>query len=104
MNTIAPVLADIASRLDRLLEWFRQRRCRHEFAIEDLHKTGIPELEKPTSKDYGDWLRYYAEIDKHDSYTKRVYWPCAKCEKMFYAHCGLDISPRHGPMIRRGDV
>lgn len=23
--------------------------------------------------------------------NKRIKWPCAKCGKIFYAHCGVDI-------------
>lgn len=51
----------------------------HRFALEDLHKTG----------------------DGEDSDT-RVEWACTDCGKVFSAHCGLDIAPRHGFMFRRG--
>ena len=56
----------------------KQGLCKHRFALEDLHKTG----------------------DGEDSPT-RVEWACDKCGKVFKAHCGLDISPRHGQMFHR---
>ena len=62
--------------LDRFVIRLTQRFCSHEFAIEDLKKT-------------------------NDEIEPRVKWPCAKCEKIFYAHCGLDISPKFGPTFRR---
>jgi len=78
--------------------------CRHEFALEDLELTGIPEPVKPTSKDYTDWKNYLDQVDKHIGHTKRVRWPCMHCGKVFFAHCGLDISPRHGKMTRRSKL
>lgn len=56
---------------------FKQWRCRHEFALEDLRMVN-PDGDKD-----------------------RVGWPCAKCGKTFEAHCGLDISPSNGPTFRR---
>jgi hypothetical protein len=56
----------------------KQTLCSHEFAIEDLQ-----------------YLNEYS--DGND----RVSWPCAKCGKVFTAHCGVQISPEHGPMFRR---
>jgi hypothetical protein len=90
--------------LNAVLGWLKPRVCRHKFAIEDLEKTGIPEIEKPAVNEYQAWVKYYAERDKHDSHTKRVAWPCAECGKVFYAHCGLDIAPKNGPVFRRNAV
>ena len=73
-----------------LLDIFR-RKCKHEFALTDLKKTGIPQLEKSVTASYKEWEQYYHDIYTHDSHTKRVVWPCAKCGEIFYAHCGLDI-------------
>jgi hypothetical protein len=77
--------------------WFKQFFCRHIFLLRDLEKTNIPELPKPTSNDYKDWYNYINKSLLHDSHTKRVKWPCMKCGKVFYAHCGLEISPDNGP-------
>jgi hypothetical protein len=38
-----------------------------------------------------------ARADESD----RVIWPCAKCGRVFTAHCGLDISPKHGLIVPR---
>jgi hypothetical protein len=61
--------------LAQLLRWIRRRTCRHEFRLDALRITGstVP--------------------------TERVSWPCAKCGRVFVAHCGLDISPEHGPIV-----
>jgi hypothetical protein len=69
------------NRIGRWLQLFREWKCGHVFELSDLGKTG-------ESED-GD---------------RRVSWPCMKCGKVFFAHCGLDISPRHGPIApRRSD-
>lgn len=60
-----------------LLSYFKKKMCSHEFAIEDL------------------------KMVNYDGAEDRVMWPCAKCGKEFRAHCGLDISPKHGPTFRR---
>ena len=74
--------------------------CRHQFRLDDLKKTGIPEPEKPPNgSSVDDWMRYHQLCYTGDHHTKRVVWPCAKCGKVFHAHCGLDISPTHGPII-----
>ena len=65
--------------------------CKHHFDLNDLKSTGIPPLEPPRTNDYDEWKVYYADVHTHDSHTKRVLWPCSKCGKTFYAHCGLDI-------------
>ena len=59
--------------LSRLVRKFIERKCSHEFELKDLHKTG-----------------------ESEDGCRRVAWPCRKCGKVFYAHCGLDISPKHG--------
>lgn len=74
--------------------------CRHQFRLDDLKKTGIPEPEKPPNgSSVDDWNKYHRDCYEGDHHTKRVVWPCAKCGKVFYAHCGLDISPKYGPII-----
>ena len=77
-----------------------KRKCKHEFALDDLRRTGIPEPEKPHGNDYKEWCEYFGKRYDHDSVTKRVAWPCAKCGEVFYAHCGLDIY-KHGTPQRR---
>lgn len=61
----------------KLLTWLKHKICHHEFAIDDL------------------------KMVNPEGYNDRVTWPCAKCGKVFNAHCGLDISPTHGPIFRR---
>lgn len=78
--------------LNKLINLFlRKVVCQHEFMIKDLKLTGIPDLPPPTTNDYGLWQKYFEEVYTHESHTKRVSWPCCKCGKVFYAHCGLDI-------------
>ncbi len=36
----------------------------------------------------------------HPWHTERERWPCARCEREFRAHCGLDIL-RHGEVLPR---
>lgn len=83
----------------------KQQLCAHEFDLGDLKFTGIPELEAP-KKDasFEEWGKYFEECYKHASHTNRVIWPCVHCGKAFYAHCGLDISPDNGPVIKRREV
>ncbi len=64
--------------LGPLWRWLRRRFCSHSFAIEDLEM-----------------------VNRDSDGADRVAWPCAKCGKVFRAHCGLDISPEHGPTFRR---
>jgi hypothetical protein len=59
-----------------MLTKLKQRFCTHMFDINEL-------VGRPTPD--GD-----------------VTWPCSKCGKVFKAHCGLDIVPRHGDMFFRG--
>jgi hypothetical protein len=84
-----------------IIERIKQALCRHRFAIEDLHKTGILEQPEPLKSDWKAWNAWWANRYDDPAHTKRVAWPCDKCGKMFYAHCGLDISPTHGPTFRR---
>lgn len=76
-----------------LFSWFKKKTCKHRFAYEDLEQTGIPDMPTPKGRGYQEWADYYSEYWKleHEGHTKRVRWPCAKCGKVFYAHCGLDI-------------
>ena len=67
----------MASWIATLFQRARTRVCNHRFALEDLR------MVNPN----GD----------HD----RVEWPCADCGKSFRAHCGLDITPKHGHVFRR---
>lgn len=74
--------------------------CSHKFLLKDLALTGIPQPLKPESKwNYDAWAKYNNELYNGESFTKRVKWPCRKCGKVFYAHCGLDISPHYGPIV-----
>ena len=95
----------VSARFARLFTWLKRETCHHKFAIEDLNKTGIPEPEQPENKyDRKAWEEYWHQLWFGDWTRKRVMWPCAKCGKIFYAHCGLDISPKHGPMFRRKSI
>jgi hypothetical protein len=75
-------------------------KCKHTFDMVDLEQTGIPELEPPETRGYEEWERYFTAIYKHESVTRRVKWPCSKCGKVFYAHCGLDIA-HEGNIVRK---
>lgn len=63
--------------MHRLLLMLKQRMCSHSFALHEL------KMVNPEGAD------------------DRVAWPCEKCRKEFRAHCGLDISPKHGPTFQR---
>ena len=80
MNTesTGPVGSDSSEGLGGVLARLRQRLCSHSFAIEDLEM-----------------------VNRNSDGADRVAWPCDKCGKVFRAHCGLDISPTHGPTFRR---
>lgn len=89
-----------ARSLKRLVRWLRRATCRHEFVLDDLKHTGIPEPEKPKdAADYAAWAEYFKGLDQHIHFTHRVQWPCRKCGKHFFAHCGLDISGKHGRIV-----
>lgn len=87
------------STVQRLVMWFKRRQCNHEFKIKDLTLTGIKPLKTPVSNDYHEWVEYFSKYYGHDSVTKRVWWPCHKCGKGFYSHCGLSITLENGFMI-----
>jgi hypothetical protein len=74
----------------------------HESGLDHLKiitkGASIPELPRPTNNNYHEWKLCYAIAPTHPLFTNRVKWPCFKCGKTFYAHCGLDISPKHGPI------
>ena len=90
----------IVARVSRMVRGFVRTRCHHAFRLEDLHKTGIPEPEKPADgASYQAWKDYHRELTEGPHHTERVEWPCARCGKVFRAHCGLDISPEHGPIL-----
>jgi len=78
----------------------KQYFCNHEFKMEDIHLTKFKPQEKPKTNSYEDWCNYYSGIYTHISHTHRVRWRCNKCNKKFYAHCGLDIAPRFGYIVR----
>lgn len=90
--------------IKKFLKWLRP--CNHEFNTKDLELTGIPPLERPSNypyrASYHEWQEYYSNLDKHPSHTKRVVWPCNKCREKFYAHCGLDIAPKNGFIMKTG--
>ena len=80
------------ARLVRLfIPRLKQAVCIHKFDLDDLKLTGIEEPIKPYTNEYDAWVQYLSGLNKHDSYLRRVVWPCYKCGKEFYAHCGLDI-------------
>lgn len=64
--------------IGQLIQRFRESRCGHIFDLSALRKTG-----------------------ESEEGNRRVQWPCQKCGKVFFAHCGLDISPKHGPIVPR---
>lgn len=78
----------------------KQSKCKHTFDMDDLKYTKIQEPNKPESKDYNEWSDYYSTMYTHSYHTKRVQWMCSKCNKIFYAHCGLDIL-KYGKAFRK---
>ena len=36
------------------------------------------------------------QLNETAGHYNRITWPCHKCGKVFSAHCGLDITPKHG--------
>lgn len=66
----------------KLFAWLRLRLfgpppCQHGFRMSQLGKNPAPKADE----------------------SDRILWPCAHCGTVFSAHCGLDITPRHGPII-----
>lgn len=87
--------------MQKIIKWLRQTTCCHVFRLEEQSLTGIPKpLEPPDKTGYKRWLEYYQSLDKSDWHLKRVQWPCAKCGKIFFAHCGLDILSKHGSVLK----
>lgn len=82
--------------MNKFLTMLFKRLCKHTFDLKDLKQTNIPELKPPTENDSDKWDHYFKTHTKHESFTKRVKWPCTKCGKVFYAHCGLDILGTYG--------
>jgi len=89
---------------DVFVMWLKQRLCHHRFALEDLEKTGIPAPKEPEKlASFEEWSEYWREYYDGDWNTKRIKWPCDKCGKTFYAHCGLDVPHASGVIFRRGN-
>lgn len=83
----------------RMVRWLRWKFCRHEFRWDDLKQTGIKEQERPADNaSYDEWLQWHINTIKEPAFTHGVSWPCVKCGRTFYAHCGLDIL-RHGKIM-----
>jgi hypothetical protein len=78
-------------QIDRLVRWLRQILCRHEFYTNELSKDYTPP-EMPENLNWWDER-------KHPAFTQRVCWPCHKCGKKFYSHCGLDIVGSKGKWV-----
>ena len=86
-----------------MLSWFKRPKaivCQHVFDLDDLSSTNQEPIVEPDFHDYRGWQEYYANRTRHPSHTHRVQWPCRKCGKVFFAHCGLDISPKHGSTVQ----
>lgn len=77
-----------------------RKKCKHEFDTNGLYQTGIVYPKKPKDPTLQERIDYINGIYTCDAHTKRVAWPCAICGEVFYAHCGLDIIPKHGKIIR----
>lgn len=77
--------------------------CEHEFDIEDIHFTNIPEPQEPNQKnlDYKeyqeDFRAYWDEYWNGDWLQKRVYSKCIKCGEVVHASCGLNL----GKLVRQ---
>lgn len=79
----------------------RESFCSHQFRLDDLQLTRIPvPPPPPTDASIKEHFEYLESLPGHLSHTERVSWRCAKCNREFRAHCGLDVSPRHGPLVR----
>lgn len=78
--------------LRRLVLRFSRQPCSHEFDINDLDRTNIPEIPDP-GKDgyYSEWVEYFSKYWKQPAFTERIEWPCWKCGKKFRGGYGLEI-------------
>ena len=74
-----------------IFKFLRSLFCSHRFDIKDMQQTGIPYQQEPDKNDYRAWNKYHRQLYTCDAHLKRIKWPCCKCHKVFYAHCGLDI-------------
>jgi hypothetical protein len=82
----------------------KQELCKHEFELRDLHLTGISEPKLPSNgSGCQAFVDFQNELARGEAFTKRVVWPCSNCGKKFYAHCGLDISPKYGPIKKHAE-
>lgn len=73
---------------------FKRATCSHEFDNGDLDLTNILRPDEPArGAGQAAWDKWAEEVvlGNHPWHTHRVEWPCKKCGKIFYAHCGLDI-------------
>jgi len=93
-----------AFRLSAGLGWFKRVTCLHEFDLNDLRKTETPKPAKPEKNYYKAWEKYHMDFYTSDYVRKAVMWPCCKCGKIFYAHCGLDIYSYGKPKKRMPNV
>lgn len=87
----------------RFFRWLwaklRPVTCSHEFNLDDLGQTGIPIPPAPADNaPYEEHCRHLSSLNTHPSHTHRVRWPCRKCQKVFHAHCGIDIAS-HGRIV-----
>ena len=85
---------------ENLVRWIRHKLCRHQFDLDNLELTGIKEVEQPSSKvSYKEMEKWYNNRSTKDAFIKRVKWPCAKCGKVFFAHCDLDVLSKYGTIL-----
>lgn len=58
-----------------------------------MERTGIVMPRCPP--DYKGAVKWYDSEAKHPAHTHRIQWPCHKCGKVFWGHCGLGIMSGH---------
>ena len=94
------LLAVIVYLLGRLRSKYNE--CSHEFDLGDLELTGLDKSpdRPPIDCAWEVWCSYLDECEKVGAHPRRVKWPCRICKEIFYAHCGLDISPKYGPTVK----
>ena len=84
--------------MKELIIKFKQKFCKHKFKCNDILLTGI---EPPPMPIKGAGYQAFMDWEKTkytgDHYTKRVSCKCHKCNKVFFAHCGLDLN-KYGKM------
>jgi hypothetical protein len=78
--------------------WFFRKLCPHQFPIEWLRFTDIPEPIKPDANGrfatYDDWSNWYNELYNGQFMTHRIEGVCVTCKGVYYAHCGLSLPGR----------